>query len=213
MSLHEREQYNETVVKPFYRQEVYDWTAVADTWHGPETLLHRWRAQLLRRLFARLRVTGDVLDLGCGTGLNLRHLPAGSWGVDINMRNVMAAQRYAPNAHVLLGDAEQLGFPDGRFGAVVCTEVLEHLVFPERAVAEAERVLRSGGVFIGSVPNATRFWHLRRFSATCPAAEPFHHAYTRPQLRALLAPFSAVTIITAPWLLQLFFIATASDER
>lgn len=44
-------------------------------------------------------------------------------------------------------------FPDGRFSAVVCFTMLHHVPTPDlqnRIFAEARRVLRPGGVFLGS---------------------------------------------------------------
>jgi ubiquinone/menaquinone biosynthesis C-methylase UbiE len=48
----------------------------------------------------------------------------------------------------VVGDAHNLPFADGEFEQVLCTEVLEHLHTPERALAEMGRVLEPGGVLI-----------------------------------------------------------------
>src|SRR6185437_15992454 len=45
------------------------------------------------------------------------------------------------------GDAEAIGFPDGGFDAVVINFGMLHLARPERAIAEAARVLKPGGSF------------------------------------------------------------------
>lgn len=53
----------------------------------------------------------------------------------------------------LVADLEALdGIPDGAFGTVLCTEVLEHVLHPERALAELHRVTRPGGRLLLSVP-------------------------------------------------------------
>jgi SAM-dependent methyltransferase len=49
-------------------------------------------------------------------------------------------------------DAEKLSFPDRSFGTVLMFELLEHLAHPDRAIAEARRVLRDGGLLALSVP-------------------------------------------------------------
>lgn len=203
----EKERFNRDIVKPFYTSgEDYDWTDAADHLRGLETIMHRLRERATVRLM-RAHVRGPVLDLGCGSGLMLRHLPAGSVGIDLNPRNVERARRYAPHMRLERADAEALPFPDHSFQAVVCTEVLEHLVFPERAIAGVLRVLRPGGVFFGSVPRATRLWGVRRFSATCPVEEPFHNEMSRSDLASLLAPFADRSIRLSAWLLHLFFVA------
>lgn len=44
-------------------------------------------------------------------------------------------------------------FSDGYFDLVICTEVLEHLLWPQLVLTEALRVLRPGGKILVSVPN------------------------------------------------------------
>ena len=206
----DRERLNQNVVRPFYTDvEDYDWTDVTDRLRGPESLMHRLRERAIMQLIRRYAAMGPVLDVGCGSGLMLRHLPPNSVGIDLNPRNIDRAQHYAPRARVLLGDAERLQFGNASFAAVLMTEVLEHLVFPERSVQEVFRILRPGGVFFGSVPRAGWPWSLRGLSATCPAEEPFHHEMRREEITWLLkqAPFSDIRISRAWWLLQYFFVA------
>lgn len=141
-------------VKDYYRDvETYDWVDVTDHLRGPEAIFHRNREHVVRRLVARHAPPGEsILDAGCRTGLNLRHLPPGSVGLDINPRNIEAVRARVPQCSAVLGDVEAMPFPDGSFGAVVCTEVLEHVPDPAGALAEIHRVLRPGGMLIGSVP-------------------------------------------------------------
>lgn len=49
----------------------------------------------------------------------------------------------------VVGDAHDLSrFTDGEFGCVLCTEVLEHLHTPQKALDEMYRVLKPGGKLI-----------------------------------------------------------------
>ncbi len=41
---------------------------------------------------------------------------------------------------------------DAFFDAILCTEVLEHIPYPEKAIAEFARLLRPGGVLVLTVP-------------------------------------------------------------
>jgi SAM-dependent methyltransferase len=56
----------------------------------------------------------------------------------------------------LHGDVETLAldFPVDHFDAILCGDVLEHLVDPWAAVAKLARHLKPGGVFLSSIPNA-----------------------------------------------------------
>jgi SAM-dependent methyltransferase len=174
-------------VKDYYRDvETYDWVDVADHFRGLEAVFHRNRAHVMRGLVQKYG-QAPFLDAGCGTGLNLRHLPPGSTGLDINPRNIAVVRARVPEANAVLGDIEAMPFTDGQFGTVVCTEVLEHVPDPRLALREIRRVLRPDGLLIGSVPAHSLIWKLRFLSSTCPHEEPFHNEYTLDEVRDLLA--------------------------
>jgi SAM-dependent methyltransferase len=176
-------------VKDYYRDvETYDWVDVADNIRGLEAFFHRNRARVVRGLIAKYAAPdAPILDAGCGTGLNLRHLPKGSVGVDINPRNVTLLKSRLPDHTVIEGDVEQLPFADGSFGTVLCTEVIEHIPDPSRALAEFARVLRPGGILVGSVPARSLVWKFRFLSSTCPHSEPFHNEYLPHEVREMLS--------------------------
>ena len=175
-------------VKDYYRDvETYDWVDVADNLRGLEAFFHRNRAWVVRKMVAKYATpNAPILDAGCGTGLNLRHLPAGSTGVDINPRNIELLKKRLPNHTVVEGDVEALPFADASFGTVLCTEVIEHIPDPSAALAEYRRVLQPGGVLIGSVPARSAIWKLRFLSGTCPHSEPFHNEYLPHEVREML---------------------------
>ena len=179
-------------VKDYYRDvETYDWVDVADNLRGLEAFFHRNRARVVRRLISRYAVPGaPILDAGCGTGLNLRHLPPGSTGIDINPRNVELVARRLPNHRVVRGDVEALPFEANAFGTVLCTEVIEHIPDPSAALSEFRRVLKPGGVLVGSVPARSMIWKLRFLSSTCPHSEPFNNEYLPDEVRQMLAGWS-----------------------
>jgi len=110
----------------------------------------RGMAARRRELLAEAR--GAVLEIGAGTGLNLRHYPT---GLD---QLVLAEPGARMGSHIDLArapagvptrlepaPAEELPFADSSFDTVVSTLVLCTVSDPRRAVAEAARVLRPGG--------------------------------------------------------------------
>jgi ubiquinone/menaquinone biosynthesis C-methylase UbiE len=98
---------------------------------------------------------GDhVLDVGCGTGADVRGLaglvPGVSVvGLDANDRRVVEAQAAALGLprpiEFRVGDAHRLPFEDDRFDACRADKVLHHVADPARVLAEMTRVVRPGG--------------------------------------------------------------------
>jgi SAM-dependent methyltransferase len=98
-------------------------------------------------------------------------------------------------------DAERLRFADGAAGAVLLLEVLEHLRRPERALAEARRVLRGDGLLVVSVPTSYR---LHGFPAD-------YWRFTASGLARLLADFpDAILFALGPRLKPALAFAVAS---
>lgn len=173
----------------YYREvQAYDWTDVADRWYGPETILHRWRSAVVRRLIVEHADPTPWLDVGCGTGLCSRYLPPNSIGVDVNPRNLERLRLHAPHIIGKLGEAEELPFPNRSFRRVLATEILEHFPDPAPAVREIRRVLTDDGMLIGTTPRTALLWNLRGCSRTCrdEQREPFHTEFRGADLRALL---------------------------
>jgi SAM-dependent methyltransferase len=90
-----------------------------------------------------------VLDVGCGEGELARHLPEGAW-VGVDSSPTMLAEAPAP---VVQGDATALPYADASFGSLALLYVLYHLPDPARALDEAHRVLRPGGLIAVAVPS------------------------------------------------------------
>lgn len=101
------------------------------------------------RLLAGL--TGDVLDVGAGTGANLPYLPAAKQVTavepDAAMRRKLTAKAAQAPVPVTVSDAgaEALPCADASVDAVVFALVLCTVPDPDQALSEARRVLKPGG--------------------------------------------------------------------
>ena len=96
----------------------------------------------------RIRRGARFLDVACGPGY-LAAAAARSGadvaGVDFSVAMVDKARRVFPGLEFRVGDAEDLPFPDESFAAVGLSFALLHFPHPERALAEAFRVLQPNG--------------------------------------------------------------------
>lgn len=103
-----------------------------------------------RSLVANAR--GRVLEIGAGTGLNVRHYPDSIDELILTEPVEAMAKRIDTSVRdddvpvsVVAARAEDLPFADDSFDTVVSTMVLCTVGDPGLAVAEIERVLRPGG--------------------------------------------------------------------
>ena len=138
-----------------------------------------------------------VLDLGCRSGAFTRHFLEGNEVVGVDVDRAALEKAAALGIDTVQANVEEsLPFEDASFDAVVAGELLEHVRFPDGLVAEVRRLLRPGGVFVGSVPNAFRVQSRLRFlRGRPPEDDPTHlHMYSPAQIRALLGDFSDVRL-------------------
>jgi SAM-dependent methyltransferase len=162
----------------YYPQSYY---AYASPGAGPRTGFKRLVRRTLRanRLLCRLALRsplayavrdsildacgwvkpGSVLDVGCGSGLQLDDLAALGWatyGVDISPEAVRAAR--ARGHRVWLGDISAVDMDPGRMDVVRLSHVLEHVPSPRQALLAVHRLLRPGGHVLIEVPNFRTVW-------------------------------------------------------
>ena len=87
-----------------------------------------------------------ILEIGCGNGWNMSRFAQNgrvAFGLDAVPERVALAQTHGP---ALLADGLRLPFADGALDMVYVQHVLHHVGDVERALAEAWRCLRPGGV-------------------------------------------------------------------
>jgi SAM-dependent methyltransferase len=138
-----------------------------------------------------------VLDLGCRSGAFTRNFLEGNEVVGLDVDRIALEKAAGLGIEPVVANVEEpLRFADASFDVVVAGELLEHLRFPEAVVAEARRVLRPGGVFVGSVPNAFRIQSRLLFlRGRAPEDDPTHlHMFSPGEIQTLLADFDDVRI-------------------
>jgi len=114
------------------------------------TLADRHTGPIRSRVCAGL--SGDVLEIGFGSGLNLPHLPAAVRALSVVEPSRVALRRSEPRraaspvpVAVVGDDAQDLPLPDASVDAALSTWNLCGIADPRAALREVRRVLRPGG--------------------------------------------------------------------
>ena len=101
-----------------------------------------------------------ILDAGCGEGFTMDKLTKSGIGkkiegVEYSKEAILLGRKIFPNLIFKEGSAYDLPYEGSSFDLVVCTEVLEHLDNPQKALHEILRVSKK--YIILSVPNEPFF--------------------------------------------------------
>lgn len=150
------------------------------------------RLAFLSALFGK---SEKVLNIGAGNGrFEELCLARGIdvYSLDPGPRTIEELRKkFGLGEKAVAGYSQAIPFPAGHFDAVVVSEVLEHLEdgVLRKTLEEAARVLRPGGKFAGTVPEAEQ---LEEERCVCPkCGEKFHkwghlQSFTAARLRAEL---------------------------
>jgi SAM-dependent methyltransferase len=200
----------DAAIRAYWDERIHD-TKLSDDPRGtPEffAALDQYRYRRLDYLprvleFDRWR-DRDVLDIGCGAGLDLvRFARAGAraFGVELSdnalalAREHLAATRQ--RAALVQADGGRLPFRDRSFDLVICLAVLPFARDAAAIVAEAARVLRDDGVAVLMAYNRHSWMYALRALSGKPLGHddaPVFRTHSRRELEALLAPFSEHSI-------------------
>ena len=143
-----------------------------------------FQRSILAYHYAAGLVSGDVLEIGTGMGYGIDVIAPSATSYTTIDKSCAYDASLPDNTRFQQMEVPPIGFADESFDYVISFQVIEHIKRDKDFVKEVSRVLRKGGKFIVSTPNApmslTRNpWHIRE--------------YTEQQLRDLLsADFSSI---------------------
>jgi SAM-dependent methyltransferase len=106
----------------------------------------------------------EILDIGTGTGSNLRLLRDLGFTRVTGIDRSPEATRYCADkglGEVRLGDVCSLPFPEERFDLILATDVIEHVDDDLRALRELCRVLKPAQTLLLTVPAFPLLWGLQ----------------------------------------------------
>lgn len=123
------------------------------------------RVKKQMEIFTRVLPKNEkILEGGCGLGpylIRLRQLGYDIEGIDYNLGPVQKLLQYDPKLPVKVGDVAAIPYPNETFGGYLSLGVIEHFFEgPQKAIREAHRVLKEGGVFVVAVPRNHFFMRL-----------------------------------------------------
>jgi SAM-dependent methyltransferase len=146
-----------------------------------------------------------VLDVGCGTGVDLVRFARGgavAAGVDVADSAIALARENLRHqslaASLCVGDGERLPFPDGTFDFVFAHGVVQYTAHDRTLVDECRRVLRPAGTVLFQVYNRVSWLNaLSRVMKVGLEHEdaPVIRRYSPGEFRSLLGGFSDVRIV------------------
>ena len=105
---------------------------------------------------------GKILDVGCGncwtnqlfSGTRVEH-----FGIDISDNALKRAEKRGVIVKKVDLDCDPIPFKDNFFDLVLCSDIIEHTLYPENILIEARRVLKGGGNLIVAVPNIASWFN------------------------------------------------------
>jgi ubiquinone/menaquinone biosynthesis C-methylase UbiE len=156
----------------------------------------------------RLAAPKSILDVGCGEGFTLERLRKQKIGeklegVDFLKTAIEIGRKLHPKVTLKEGTIYALPYKANSFDLVICSEVLEHLEHPDKALEELHRVTKKYVAL--SVPNeptfmVSNFLRGKNWSRWGNDIEHINHWSTRKFSKFVSKEFDLVTVDRSfPW--------------
>lgn len=155
-----------------------------------------------------------ILDAGCGTGATIEILKQYGEvdGIDISQTAINFCKK-RDLKNISRGNVYALPYFNNSYDLVIGLGILEHLRFPNFALAEFKRVLKKGGIFITTIPAYNCLWttaddnygHKRRYTI-----EEVRGLFTETGFKIKKLSYRAVLILF-PFLLKILLFGNKRD--
>jgi len=185
-------------LKEFYEE-------VGDKYPEEEIVYNTLRGMLRKKFVTAYlkKFNGSLLDIGSNTGMYLDGYEGGErFGVDLSW-NVLKKNNNINSKHLTVADAERLQcFKAGAFDNVLCSEVLEHCLNPEKVFDSISHVLNTNGFALLTTPNYRRTrpeWiglgSLPQYGISIDCEDGYFHTAYRPEELSAFAKRAGLNII------------------
>lgn len=128
-------------------------------------------------MYLPLLPSGRLLDVGCGSGRQLKFMQDMGWqaeGVDIDPVAVSGAR--AKGLLVRFGLLAEQNYPGNHFDVITMGHLLEHVHDPLGLLGECRRILKPGGRLVVVTPNNESWMH-QMFKDNWLALDPPRHLH------------------------------------
>ena len=107
---------------------------------------------------------GNILEIGAGDGATILYAKENGYAKHINGIELCkienSSQQSSQFDNFIIGNIEELSLPfkKNSFDVIICGDVLEHLINPNKTLQKLKPYLKQDGVLIASIPNI-REWN------------------------------------------------------
>jgi len=168
------------------------------------------KLQLISKYFR----TGNILDIGCGTGEFLNTCKNAKWttlGIepDDDARK-MAVENYGLDVRT---ESDMKDLPDGSFNIITMWHVLEHVPKLNERVEELKRLIKPNGVIIIAVPNCNSL-DAKIYKEHWAAYDVPRHLYhfTPKDIEALFKKHTMKAVGIQPMVFDSFYVSMLSEK-
>ena len=142
--------------KQYKELSIKEFTQAAERYEGDQGGIYKLCKHDYPDILAEIEKApfDSLLDAGCGpapmlTLLTQKYPEKHYTGIDLTPKMIEVAKRKKlPNTTFVVGDCENLPFPDNSFDVVICSMSAHHYPHVERFYASVYRVLKPGGRLI-----------------------------------------------------------------
>jgi len=158
-----------------------------------------------------LKRTGNLLDIGAGTGDFLAYAKQKGWKTTGMEPNPKARDRARNKGISLLDDTASL--PDASFDVVTLWHVLEHVADLDRQLSELKRICKPKGWIVVAVPNYRSF-DARHYGAFWAAFDVPRHVwhFSRTAIEKLFAAKQIALQKILPMYFDSFYVSLLSEK-
>lgn len=166
------------------------------------------------RLVKKYFHTGNILDIGCGTGQFLNELKKNGFEVTGVEPNSVARKIATDTFGLSVYDEDKINeLTEGSFQLISLWHVLEHVKGLNERVSQLKKLLAPGGVIIVAVPNPNS-WdakHYKEFWAAYDLPRHLYH-FNSSSIQNLFEKVGFTIIGKRPLIFDAFYISMLSEK-